>query len=989
MFRKIAIIALFSFCSATVFAQQQVYNDYLSRGESLYGMQKYEEAEREFRLARRGADATVAERIDYLSAMCHAKRGDGIGALEAFLRDYPSGRYSNTARADLGAEYVESNEWAKALKAFAAVEPLKLTDTELDRYCFMRGYAAYKSGDNRQASEWLAKADKRSTYYSHSQYLSGLMDYAAGNTVSARKHFESAVGNADYAAIIPFYLLNMEYSRGEYQFAADNVDKVLQTITGDRYKESLRIGAESNFMLQRWSKAVDFIERIREFSGSLNRDENYIAGYSAYRAGDYSRAADYLRHACGPDDRLTQNASYHLADCYLHLNDRQNAMESFAMAYNGEGDSKICEDALYNYCKLQVEQGGSQFNREIQTLRQYLLRYPSSPHRAEIESYFISACYEAKDLKGAYDALSEFSSSSPAMRRAMQLVAYNCAADNFAAGRTAEAEEYCNVSLDFRDADSRTEAAALFLLGEIDYAEGNYQSAAATFREYIGLKPTSSPQYPLAHYNLGYARFNDSKMDAAHDSFVDFVELYGKGDSYRADAFNRLGDIEAASKAYARASEYYSRSADIKEADEHYYGAYNAALMEGLAGHSANRIKLLRGIIAEGGGDYLRRADYELGHTLLLAGNYKEAAKTLKSFVARYPSAPDYISALSDLGLAYRNLGNDEDALKSYKRVVEISRGSVASRNALGEIMNIYIDRNEVDKYFDYASSLGLKGDADAMQRDSMTFVAAQKIYISGDKQRAAAAFDQYLASNPSGAYSAAALYYCSDCYAVQGDNKSAVERLNRLTGLYYNNYTQRGYERLAEIETADKNFAAAAAAYRRLSSIAVTPRQRRQALEGYLKSVVGSGDNNAIIAAADEIASSKDATGDLVRAARFAKAKALMAQGKRNPAVAIFNDLSTDVSTPEGAESAYIIIETAYEYGSKDKAEEMIMDFSSKNTSQTYWLAKAFLRLGDIYSSRDDSFQARATYQSIVDGYSVKDDGIIEEARQRILKLK
>jgi predicted negative regulator of RcsB-dependent stress response len=66
-----------------------------------------------------------------------------------------------------------------------------------------------------------------------------------------------------------------------------------------------------------------------------------------------------------------------------------------------------------------------------------------------------------------------------------------------------------------------------------------------------------------------------------------------------------------------------------------------------------------------------------------------------------------------------------------------------------------------------------------------------------------------------------------------------------------------------------------------------------------------------------------------------------------------------------------------------------MVYDFSDSKTPQNYWLAKSFILLGDIYMSRGDSFQARATYQSVVDGYSPADDGIVAEARQRIEKLK
>jgi hypothetical protein len=53
------------------------------------------------------------------------------------------------------------------------------------------------------------------------------------------------------------------------------------------------------------------------------------------------------------------------------------------------------------------------------------------------------------------------------------------------------------------------------------------------------------------------------------------------------------------------------------------------------------------------------------------------------------------------------------------------------------------------------------------------------------------------------------------------------------------------------------------------------------------------------------------------------------------------------------------------------------------------YWQAKCFIVLGDVFVKMDNSFQARATYQSIVDGYVIKDDGIVDEAQQRINSLK
>ena len=83
-----------------------------------------------------------------------------------------------------------------------------------------------------------------------------------------------------------------------------------------------------------------------------------------------------------------------------------------------------------------------------------------------------------------------------------------------------------------------------------------------------------------------------------------------------------------------------------------------------------------------------------------------------------------------------------------------------------------------------------------------------------------------------------------------------------------------------------------------------------------------------------------------------------------------------------------YRVIAAAAERGEQERAEKMIYAFADKNPPQAYWLARSFILLGDIYVQRGDKFQARATYQSVADGYGPAGDGIVEEARAKIEQL-
>jgi hypothetical protein len=70
------------------------------------------------------------------------------------------------------------------------------------------------------------------------------------------------------------------------------------------------------------------------------------------------------------------------------------------------------------------------------------------------------------------------------------------------------------------------------------------------------------------------------------------------------------------------------------------------------------------------------------------------------------------------------------------------------------------------------------------------------------------------------------------------------------------------------------------------------------------------------------------------------------------------------------------------------EESEKKIYNLADSKTPHSYWLGKAFILLGDIYVQRNDMFQARATYRSVVDGYTPADDGIVAEAQSKLEKL-
>ena len=162
----------------------------------------------------------------------------------------------------------------------------------------------------------------------------------------------------------------------------------------------------------------------------------------------------------------------------------------------------------------------------------------------------------------------------------------------------------------------------------------------------------------------------------------------------------------------------------------------------------------------------------------------------LSKFVEEYPHSPFFTAALSDLGLAYLNLGQPELSRRYYERVVESAPGSAAARDALQGIREIYVADGNVDGYFAYAEKAGAECDTSAMARDSLSFAAARKIYLSGNTDAAEKSLKSYLRNYPKGYYTDDALFYLSDCHLKAKQTDAAIETLAELAARPANQYT-------------------------------------------------------------------------------------------------------------------------------------------------------------------------------------------------------
>src|SRR5690606_3866099 len=116
---------------------------------------------------------------------------------------------------------------------------------------------------------------------------------------------------------------------------------------------------------------------------------------------------------------------------------------------------------------------------------------------------------------------------------------------------------------------------------------------------------------------------------------------------------------------------------------------------------------------------------------------------------------------------------------------------------------------------------------------------------------------------------------------------------------------------------------------------------------------------------------------------------KADLATNKAADATKELNLAALTSKTVLGADASYFGADNHLKAKQYDKTIESAMDISNTFSSYDYWVAKGFVLMAEAYAGKGDTFQAKATLESIIDNYENQEDGVIEAAKKSLTKLK
>lgn len=880
----------------------------------------------------------------------------------------------------------DKGRYAEALEYFNEVLEKQVPKKERTEFLYKSAYSRLRTGQTRSAMDIFTRIDAMpvNDYTAPSQYAAAYILYENEQFAEALPWFGKAASDPRFEDVAGYFELECRFMLKDYAFVTAHGADLYDRVPEARKPHLARMISEAFLIRGDSESAMQFYERAGK--DALNeRSDYFYAGSLMYATGDYRGAIENYSKMTERRDSIGQVADYNMGYAYISTKNKVGALGAFRDAAEHDHDPRITEDAFFNYAKLAFD-----LNNDNSVFNEYMAKYSDKVKGDAIYSYMALSSLHDKDYAAAiaaYDNIDELDSDM----KSNYMKANYLRAEQLISGESWRNAVPClRAAVYLSDRFSFFNQLSRYWLAEAYYRNGQYPLARNLYTElYNASALDGKPEGKRIPYALAYCFFKEKNYDMAAKWFGQYLNTGGAEN--RRDAMVRSADCSFARRDYPDAADAYAAVVSEFGPGDDLYPYYQAGVSYGLAGKADRQVEVLSGIVrADENAAYYSESWYALGRAYLDCGETGKAEDCFLRLVGR-DSDPEYVSlSLLDLGSICRNRGEYDRSLAYYKQVVARMPESSYSRDALSAIEVLYQSKGEPDSYIAYLDSMGGSGAGADIDREEVLFNAAEQLYIAENWQRAIVSLDNYMQGYPLGRHVSQAAFYLAEAYRAIGGREQALSYYARVLAGEDPSFKELSALNSGRISYELESFSDAADAYSELIGMTSVAQYRHAGHVGLMNASFMEKSYGAALSSARTVLADELSTDTERLDASLISAKSLLSMSDRDAALEAFASIAGRTKTPQGAEAAYMLIQDSSDRGEFKEVEDRVYALADSGCDQNYWLAKAFLLLGDSFVEREDYEQARATFESVRDGYTAAgtDDDVPDNVALRLRKL-
>jgi TolA-binding protein len=932
----------------------------------------------------------LKENAQYYEALCALELGndDAESMFLRFIKEHPENPLTKLAYFQIGKSYSKLQKYTDALRWFDKVEAGELNGSENTEYKFRKGYAYFATNDLKNAQLLFAEVkDRHSPFTEDATYYFAYIAYLNKDYHLALVNFERLKNSKKYEDSYPYYITAVYFLDKRYNDVLAYSIPILKTTHQQHETEMLRIIAATYFAKADFDKAVNYYSRFEdEDQGKTqNTQDSYQIGYTYFKVGNYGKAAIELEKLVDQGDIYSEYGNYTLGNVFLQMNNKQSARNAFQVASKLSFDPLMQEDALYQYAKLSYE---LDFNTEaLNATRSYLKTYPRSGRLDEVKILLGEELLNSRNYQEAVDILEPIPNKSVSAQEAYQKVTYYRGLEFYNERAFENAIGIFLRSLKY-PVDDKITALTTYWMAESMYEVRKYDESVNNFEQFLYMPAAQQTDvYNYANYALAYAAFGGEKYKKAANYFEKFLHGEEADTATINDAVSRLGDSYFVLKDYGQALTYYNRIIAQHSPDED-YALFQRGIIQGLQGSQDAKIGTLTNVLNEfPNSNYADDASFEIAYAYFLKNDGATAKTDLQSMILKYPQSSYVPRALVTMGLIDYNAGNDSLAVISFKRVVADYSSTDEAKQALKQIEKIYTDKGDAQTFIAYAATTSI-GNYTSAEQENIMYTAANNLYLNGDWEATVNAVNAYFDKFPSKPiYNKQAHFIRAESLVALKRPQEAVADYNLILNDWTSEYTEKSLISMAKLYIAQNKYNDAVVFLKKLETTSEYKEDYAFAINTLMLCYTEMQMPDETLSYVKLVrANEKSSQEDKFKTGLYA-GKAFLQKGDTTSAINEFDYTVSNTKTVAAAEAKYNLAYIEYLRRHYKASQKTCFDLAKELPNYDYWIAKTYILLADDYVGLKDTFQAKATLQSIMENYK-GDDDILSTAQQKLDRL-
>ena len=760
------------------------------------------------------------------------------------------------------------------------------------------------------------------------------------------------------------YQISIYFLNGQYNRATELLKSINDNVENADYCYYY-IG-KSYFELNDYKNTLEVFSKINK---KLDRDDeiHFTKAYSYYMLKDYDIAKIQFKTLTEKRNNYSQVSSFYLGMIFLDQKEINIAKNYFYAAYRNDFNETYTKRSLLNYAKTIYELGDHDLS--IAVLEKMKNLYPSFKSD-EVESLLSENYFMTNNYSKIIQYLNTKKNISDDDKIKFQYVTYQKGINEFNRGNFKNSIGYFNLSQRYT-LDKNIYLKSVKNKAEAYFIGNNFQLSIDEILKILdNLSSSNTVELNLL---LGYSYFNIN--DYKNASFYLKKYIDAKSDNYSSediDPLLRLADSYYASKQFLKSIDTYNQLISLDESNKNYIN-YQIGLCYYGINNFTKSIEFMDKVIVNSEKSLDDDATFRKAQIYFENSEFDKSIENYTKVIEEYRFSSYVPYSYLNRATSYFNLRAYDQAEVDYLYILNnIKDSDLQSQSILGLQKTVsYTDNfSQLNELINtYKNNFPDNDNIKIIQFDNF-----RNLYFNQKYKELIEYANDINISDENIYNSYETNYFLAESYYKLNQLENAENTYNILIDSINSKYYSRSLNRLANINLKLKLYDKSLEFYKSLELNSKNNRERVDAYIGsltnyyFLKKYDSVHYYSSLINNYDKISFNNRNKINLLNA------KSFIDKGNFSNAIDMLLTTINLVKDESAVEANYLLAKIFYDQSLETQALETLYTLNENFSNYDYWVGRSFLLIAEIFISMGESFQAKATLESLLENTEINE---------------